>query len=87
MHVLGQEAVESKEEDPAAAGYVGWRSDWHQFHCHCCYSCHHHWPSCLGRQKGTYFFSLFELLHHGDVINELDGMLFAHAVVCDLLET
>lgn len=49
LHILGQEAVESQEEDPLAVGNVGRCSCWHQSHCSDCRASHHHWRSNLGR--------------------------------------
>ena len=59
MHVLGQEAVESQEEDPATAGDACRRSDRNQFHRDRRDTGHHHWPAGLGRQKGSRLLLLF----------------------------
>ena len=78
MYLLGQKAVEQKEEDIVAAGYTSWSSCRNRFGGrHCCTS-HGHRHSSLGRQKGKivhgdsccyYFIILNSLLVSNLVLN------------------
>jgi len=52
LHVLGQKALESQEEDSVAVGNVGWSAGRNQPHCSRCSACHHYRRSNLGRPKG-----------------------------------
>ena len=52
MHVLGEEALEQKEEDFVATRPSDWCSRWHSAGCRGGSSRHNHRVAVLGRQEG-----------------------------------
>lgn len=52
LHLLGEEALEQKEEDSLAARHVGGRTRGHRPHSRHCHPCNDHWHPSLCRQKG-----------------------------------